>query len=83
MSRLLFIPNDGELTGDLLELYLCREHGIPKEFDQNFHIIATSRYPRAELGGAYQCFLCGKTFDGNEAATNVIIELTPPRMVNQ
>jgi len=74
--RLLFIPSNGRHTGDLLEIYLCQECGIPKQFKDNFCMICTCRYPRAELGTPTECFMCAKHFDGNTPATEVIIELT-------
>jgi hypothetical protein len=33
-------------------------------------------YPRTDLDGPDQCFMCGTTFDGNAPAFHVVIELT-------
>ncbi len=77
--RFLFVPKNSTppiSNGDLLEIYLCRSCGTPKEFKDHFCLIEYPRYPRAELGGPDECFVCAKHFDGNEAATSVIIEMT-------
>jgi hypothetical protein len=79
--RLLFIPGDNSdfyPTGDLLEIYLCKDCGTHKEFKDNFCMIAYPRYPRTELGTPDECFICSKHFDGDTPATNVVIELTKP-----
>jgi hypothetical protein len=80
--RLLFIPKNDEAfcpSGDLLEIYLCQICGVPEQFKEHFCMIARHRYPRAELGCPDECFMCGHHFDGNEAATEVVIELTKPK----